>query len=252
MHRTVNFQKVEVKSNNLLLSNKRSSPAISYDGTTPHRFNPTQYIPAMNEMLAVMRKWNDLWSHHDQQEYLEDIEMILTCGFCDYKNTFGSDDREEFSEKFLRLTFSERKGIHGLAEKSYQNQGIVDIKDVAGFYEKPPTQPYFVCLSRGLRGYQDGSQRFPFSTLDAAQKALTAAQGQHDKVERVDVVMMACSPACIFTGYHQTHSALKLALHQRASEENARGSMKSSHFNVQLCTECCAVAPQSQPSDRRN
>jgi hypothetical protein len=158
-----------------------------------------KYARPIMEMGLLTSTWNNLRDYNpfyedeggERQNYIRNMEQIICTGRCDYCNPYGEDDQDNFLGFFYELTQREQK----VFLKTAKEKKFIAASDVTKMFEDPPTRPYFVNLKKVTDKYQDGSERFPFTSMEDAEHAITDKQLNYREDED-DVVVIDCAPDC--------------------------------------------------------
>jgi hypothetical protein len=133
-------------------------------------YNITKYAGVMMQIARLTSTLNELldidlfdeYGDSDRKYYIISMEQYICTGRKDYDNPFGEDDQEVFLGMFYKLTQREQKALLEMA-KEKEN---ITAEDVEKMFEDPPTRPFHVTLKETANKYEDGSQRFPFTSMD--------------------------------------------------------------------------------------
>ena len=139
------------------------------DGKT-FEYNITKYAGVMMHVAHLTSTLNELlnidlfdeYGDSDRKYYIISMEQYIRTGRKDYDNPFGEDNQEIFLGMFYKLTQRERKILLKMAKEKNQITG----EDVEKMFEDPPTRPFYVTLKGVANKYEDGSERFPFTSMD--------------------------------------------------------------------------------------
>jgi hypothetical protein len=128
---------------------------IKYTGPMMHM---QLMASTLNELLDIDFEYDD----DDRLDYILNMEQFIRTGHNDYQNPFGEDDQEVFLGMFYKLTQRERKVLLKMAKKKKH----ITVEHVTKMFEDPPTRPFHVTLKGVSNNYEDGSERFPFTSMD--------------------------------------------------------------------------------------
>jgi hypothetical protein len=112
----------------------------------------------LNELLDIDFEYDD----DDRLDYILNMEQFIRTGHNDYQNPYGEDDQEVFLGMFYKLTQREQKVLLKMAKKKKH----ITVEHVTKMFENPPTRPFHVTLKGVSNKYEDGSERFPFTSMD--------------------------------------------------------------------------------------
>jgi hypothetical protein len=162
-------------------------------------YNILEYSRPIIKMGLLTHIWNNLSDDNpfyeeedgERQHYMRDMEQLIHTGRADYCNPFGEDDHDQFLGLFYELTQREQKAFL----KTAKEKQFIAASDVTKLFEDPPTRPYYVTLKKVTDKYQDGSQRFPFTSMEDAEDTIKEKMG-YGREEGYDVVVLDCAPDC--------------------------------------------------------
>jgi hypothetical protein len=131
-------------------------------------FNAAKYTGPMMDMRLMPSTLNELldidleYGDGDRQDYILNMEQFIRTGHNDYENPYGEDDQEVFHGMFYKPTQREQKALLRMAKEKKH----ITVEDVTKLFEDPPTRPFHVTLKGVSNKYEDGSERFPFTSMD--------------------------------------------------------------------------------------
>lgn len=163
-------------------------------------YNIAEYTRPIMEMGFLTSIWNDLLDDNpfyeeedgERQHYIRNMEQLIRTGNADYFNPFGEDEQCKFLDIFDRLTQHEKEAFL----KTAKERKFITMADVRRLFRDPPTRPYYVTLKRVTDKYQDGSQRFPFTSMEDAEIAFIKNKKRDCNEGEYDVVFLDCAPDC--------------------------------------------------------
>jgi hypothetical protein len=77
-----------------------------------------------------------------------------------------------------------------------KHKKFIAMSDVTKIFKDPPTRPFFVTLKKVTDTYEDGSERFPFTSMKDAENAIIKVKRADCRKGEYDVVVLDCAPDC--------------------------------------------------------
>jgi len=214
-------------------------------------FDSEQYLWPLLQMQRLRSQWNSLdqcpytGDYHgteERKEYLKDMNQILRHGVAEYRNPFGADDRENFGGVFQDLTDREQEAFFNAITKAMRAKRPVSEQDIKSLFANPPDLPYYISLSSTDKSspYQDGSDRFPFKSVEAAVARYNDLRWNERGGEEFPLVIVDCGPDCRYQECYQASCKTPVCLeHGSRRGVVAEGDVV---FVVHKCKDCGKIA----------
>ena len=156
-------------------------------------------------MLLLAENWSKFASDgnsvREQQGLLEDMATIVKTGKSKYRGVdpMRLDYNKSFSED---LTKQEQKFLHKKAKKAIKHSApwkrFISTTEINEYFKNPPKVPYYVSLDESLapKDLRDGSERYPFVSVEEATKQLRRNAGGMPEGGDTVVIVKECAPDC--------------------------------------------------------
>ncbi|GFH47378.1 predicted protein [Chaetoceros tenuissimus] len=155
-------------------------------------YDRTKHSEAESIMKSLRLKWNLLDQKRGSKErsdYIEDMQSEIG----GWLNPDGEDERERFSKMFFQLFPSEQKHFLSMCFKSEVPYNRDIPEDVIEWHFKCRQTPFYVDgnlleeKSNESSNYRDGSEKYPFHSIEEAEAADEYSRNLHVK----------CTSSCI-------------------------------------------------------